>query len=105
MVVSRHELRLTIHRWKAFSFPMGQDRSIGAAIETSKGAQEDFLVSLYGKRQMCNRVPVPISSLFTPPFESLPFPSPLSLQPLAHRILSLFYGLIAPETSSTVYLP
>lgn len=76
VVVSWHELRRTARRGRRSRFVWGRI-DLQAAIERRGRAKSGFLVSPYSKRQMCTRVPVPISSL---PF--LSFPSDPSLAAL-----------------------
>lgn len=110
VVVSWHELRRTTRRGRRSRFVWGRI-DLQAAIERRGRAKSGFLVSPYSKRQMCTRVPVPISSL---PFLSFPSDPSLVLPfsvfgayflSFSLSLSSLFYGLIASEASSLVYLP
>lgn len=76
VAVPWHELRRTIHHGRRSRFVWGRI-DLRAAIETRE-SRERFLVSPYGERQMCTRVPIPISSLFCVP---LPPDSSLTLRP------------------------
>jgi len=64
VAVPWHELWCTVHYGRRSRFVWGRI-DLRAAIETRE-SRERFLVSPYGERQMCTRVPVPISSLFCP---------------------------------------
>lgn len=98
VAVPWHELRRTIYHGRRSRFVWGRI-DLRAAIETRE-SRERFLVSPYGERQMCTRVPVPISSLFCPPRL---LSDPLSaLPPLS--ILFLYFMDSSPPRPRVPYI-
>lgn len=100
VAVPWHELRRTIHHGRRSRFIWGRI-DLRAAIETRE-SRERFLVSPYGERQMCTRVPVPISSLFCPS-QLLSDPSSAAPSPVRHT-LSLYFMDSSPPRPRVSYI-